>query len=740
MPDPVWKQKLDRLTGLADRRRLEVEPVDYHTAMVNFEAVIQRTKELWGSTKAEKWPAVQSKDIKTLINNATTRARKARDPWLALTMLGLAEEELEARSRLQVDTALALKDAYVTLTNLSARVEDLVPDHGPEPEGIEKLRNPLATSLERHEAAKRDFRAGLWNRAHAEAIHSQTVCKQVTKKLSMWHWRGSMTLDLQQGGYTMHGMDESLLSQIESEGVCLALALDWLGGGDLKGDGVQDGRVAMKHRFWQAGYTLDSPDDSDDELRAKALKLAGMLGKTEGLDKVKAARDQTKATLLLMERELEQKVQQNKVFRNQVKEWSKVFVDAKAKISRIDETRKDTDEPLWKESERAKLVIERDLAMTAMTNSQKDLRTMDSEETAQREFVAKLREELERLEKAVVDEEEVAISDHYPAMQKMAAKHRELQRQWDLAAPGGGVRVPSRMMQDMGVKLVKDGTIPTRPLGTDFLTEGQIRQALEMVADAEPGSPHHYQIAVYGPPGGHAMALKVSRSKAPDRVLTLEFFDPNHGAFSLSTLERLQRLVLDIWGSWGKQWTALTTMKMEPTGTGSPEVIDPGEPLDLFDADMVVLEDGLQRVQNHPGVPPRLKPQFTEIITKIRKLRPTKRDDEFGHLEFKRARVHMQETRTRMEKVLLDGDGWLALKRQCAGIDPIGNPDHVLVANAVKLATLSWTAGNVDRAMVQLAGAVQVLLAPVRFDPVDLDTSDDIIEGPLEGHDDEVDD
>ena len=226
MPDPAWKQKLDRLTHEADRRRKEQQPVDFKTALATFEAAVRNTRKLWGTTAADEWPTPQKKDLTKMVNSAQQLAREKSNPWLALTMIGVVDEELTARAKLRKDTALALKDAFLTLKKLSSEVEALVPKDGPEPEGIHKLREPLATALERQEAAREDLRAGMWARAHSEAVRGRTVCKQVRKKLAMWDWRGAMTLDLQQGGYTLHGMDESLLSQVESQGVCKALALD----------------------------------------------------------------------------------------------------------------------------------------------------------------------------------------------------------------------------------------------------------------------------------------------------------------------------------------------------------------------------------------------------------------------------------------------------------------------------------------------------------------------------------
>ena len=155
---------------------------------------------------------------------------------------------------------------------------------GPPPEGKEE-----AATRARLEAWAEDFAGYI-----ASDPSKKTIKREMARAVKRIKWLeeqasgGAMQLNVQQASWRSDGDWEPLLKSIGSSGVCLALTLDWLGGGGNP-DSLEDGELSQKVQVsQQAGRIQRALENSRHpsilEARRKELEK-------ETVEALKAVRD-----------------------------------------------------------------------------------------------------------------------------------------------------------------------------------------------------------------------------------------------------------------------------------------------------------------------------------------------------------------------------------------------------------------------------------------------------------------
>ncbi len=428
--------------------------------------------------------------------------------------------------------------------------------------------------------------------------------------------RAGKTLDLVQGSVIGDG-GQDLLTQIDSKGVCLALALDWLTLPPDDGSGVVSGQITQKHLQWQTTYQLEGlfgrRNPEDVLVRVRAYR-----GDPKALAVVKdweAATERIKALLA----EIRHNEDALKQVRVGLENQEKIKKEAQAEYTRVkDDTTLDSTARELELDRLDDLITD---TMGIIANIKAGIERMTKAIATARDGMEPCRREIERLR---VDKDVLAglFVEQWDVLTAVERSYSEQRSWWQDVLNRWVSLVPTALAARMGVVYDGDTTAlvagPDERLSADSFAEMVVLK----VTDLDDGQSGRWEVSLELDNGGHALGLKATHGT--DGGWLIDFLDPNVGAFQFTGLDafetHLQKLIDTIYPGQLKA-ARMHPIKVLGTDTDS-EVVGP-KPQDRWYDDWLEAKRWADRattaLEGHRGA---LKAGIEARILRLKRLLP----------------------------------------------------------------------------------------------------------------------
>ncbi len=221
----------------------------------DFDLALRDLTNMEGRNDADEWPEV----ITAPFADARLKADRLRTSDLdaAIDVLNKATAEVDRRAKQLAKLEKIRRKLGDRLGNAADTLEGYVSDVEDEiPPRLTALQEDHGRARQTGGAWGRIIDLGRWDLADSKLEEVRKAIAQVAVDVLNYRWEADMALEISQSTYSPDDGNEALLSQLDSEGVCLAMSLDWLGhGGSKAGPGEkQQGDVSASHLKWQAVY------------------------------------------------------------------------------------------------------------------------------------------------------------------------------------------------------------------------------------------------------------------------------------------------------------------------------------------------------------------------------------------------------------------------------------------------------------------------------------------------------
>ncbi len=476
-------------------------------------------------------------------------------------------------------------------------LEKLTKEAGtPTPKNLSDLKDSLEDFLVRAKAFGVQVDEGEWSEAIPLGERLANELASLRIAILNLPWEGDLALEVSQGTYT-GGRDQPLLIELDSEGVCQAMVLDWIGHGGSGVDGgtKKKGSVSIEHLRWQATYTLDKilTEVGDEGAKKVVVQEKGLRPEED------VKRDLRRLKRIL--NPLEEAISRAESYKSRHQGKLETYEETIAENGEIlDDIRKAirlkrTNQPLTgklleyygKEKisslEAQVLFYEDEVAYATRKKREIDdsiARTMEAVKES-RPLVAALREA-----KEILDREDRYLEQQVELKMERAEELSRvfsgLDDQWRKEV-AKELMIPDSALRGAGLR-AKKGTGHEVALDSHGDQSKEIADFLgELLDRAKPGEPMSFSIGVEMKEGWHAIALRCT--PPPDETATwdIEIFDPNYGGYRFSDVKR----AVAFWVRLGTvfyedaPWTKMVCFQVEPRGTslktGGVLGDDPGE-------------------------------------------------------------------------------------------------------------------------------------------------------------------
>lgn len=227
--------------------------------------------ELWGEVKPYHWSSPHKEKAKRY--KADGEDLEDVDLSMALQSYTRGREYI----RLRLAHGKELKSDVGRLRMYTEEAETLLEEYEseagtPTPEPLRALRSALEEAKEKAQPVYTAHAERRWEDGLTISKQARLSMRKVHVAVMNHAFEGSLALEVSQGTYTPGDEDIALLAQLSNSGVCLAMAMDWLGSGGsgVPGGTKRTGHVSLSHLKWQATYELDQ--DLGARLREKGIE------------------------------------------------------------------------------------------------------------------------------------------------------------------------------------------------------------------------------------------------------------------------------------------------------------------------------------------------------------------------------------------------------------------------------------------------------------------------------------
>jgi hypothetical protein len=542
-------------TALASQDDLVVSDGKILITQVN--AFLKSVPKLKKRNDFKRWPEVWQTDTTEAIQETDrllTGGLLLRAAALASTIEDLFPRR---RDRLEAITA-SFKRTQKRIDGADEKLQEIAPDE-PVPQDYTDLVKRLGvvkTGLTQATTAWE----GLGDADAVESILSKQdgEVAEIFISAKMYAFKGAKTLHMMQGAYTAPGASTTLLSQIDSEGVCLAMSMDWLGLGGSKSEPgtIVDGQITARHTRWQAQGTLEGTilqsmrAIEHDESHLTAFKRAA------------SYIEPAKELLTTLKTEL-----------------SELPAERDDLTRRINERRVeiDTENLLLRELGFDEVDPKEDFTLVDLTAQLTDVQTRLADAPggilAQKLLIVQLKE-LAKATSAPVEHDgvELDVDDLSDQLERALLARQRAERKRQEQFGTGGPILPSANYRAFGIEPVPEDPLTVE--GSKLVEGGKLTASdvegflSDLVDSVEPGEPQGFEIGLRIPEG-HSTAARVTRP-APEDIggaPDIELFDPNIGAYRFNSKEAavacFRAWFTDIYEC---SWTHMSAKKMRQTG------------------------------------------------------------------------------------------------------------------------------------------------------------------------------
>lgn len=588
------------------------------------DAAKEELENAWAKADVDKWPARARKTVQALrLQVGLGLGSNAKTAALAKVATGqiedLAKERKHAlavknQSKPKKSDKTSLDDTFPTETHGTGRHAELL-EEATSIRSDSKLLPPL-------------WESGDWRKLIAVGTPIAMRLKQLRKDIALQEFRADCSLVMNQGDWKRPGQEEALLDQLDSQGICQAMVLDFLGKGGTgnePGD-LQEGQITSTHVMTQSMGTLNGVIGAN---LAEALEKQAQQAERRAVQSRQQVTTDEEAIARLEEQRLEAA--------SAISLESEAQLAATSAISRLEaELRRRRDFVLQlvqkvpasqpdKDGMVASAGELADQTEASLKGWREYARTSAANQLAWEQHAVRLDTQklaLEEKRDGALESARKTLADARGLRQDAGKLRAEAKRLLD-CPDMVGKELPSAMLEAFGVELVEGSLQTVEPAG-ELLTDAEVLGLVQRALNGlDAGVPTGMQISVkYAGGAGHAIGLHAT-APAEGGSWDIEFLDPNQNAYRFTDRSRFETFLPTFYETIGADWAHMGINRFQASGRGGegPGVSGPSVE-QTWNADWPVVTSTYEETLKLPRLSKVVLDEVRDAMKKIASLFP----------------------------------------------------------------------------------------------------------------------
>ncbi|MCB9671848.1 MAG: hypothetical protein H6736_18575 [Alphaproteobacteria bacterium] len=604
--------------------------------------MIQKVKEIWKANRIASWPDQTRLTLEKLRDDGIEHARAKRYKKAQAILETLRKEVLD------IHTARHHSKKLMESTDPSKKS---ITKHFPKKEEcderqlelVKELRGKMKKAQDIWDQGKSLHEVDAFFQAAKNFESAKVISSEAVSRARSEPFRESATIEINQDVFSTSEDGTPLLDLLQSQGVCHALVLDFLGSGESGGEpgSPVKGKITSKHVKAQAQYELahKMTGEKTEKIleQAKKLTLEEITSYEQQIEvcehNLEYARERLQEARDLQSRVGPDLAEATRLLQLKQGEYSQVEgypdFDGKAETLVIVQRRVDALQQRVDELTRVKNGADEDVRRFGELGTQCEglIQTLTREKTSRESEVDGLREQLKHLTKQA----------------------RKLVELYEKSSNPGFT--PSVLLEQFGVQYKEDGTLTHKPETGDFLTGEEVAKALvDSLAKVAKGAEGSFQISVTLAEGGHAIGMRGKH--AEDDSWVIDWFDPNANGYQFDTVDKFLTFL-------GKYYKTVYSSKWKKVKTSEVSITPPTDTVntllgpsarEAFEQDYEDFDDLCKKMIGDPVFPRKLGEELAgEALTAYNRLPDV---DTATEIDLLIARNRLEDIRARLREAI----------------------------------------------------------------------------------------
>lgn len=666
----VWGKKADDMRAqAAAAAAVDMRPQDIAKLMKRVEEV----DKTWAQNEVDNWPDAPKDALGALRVSVDIRRNRAlrendndlRRPILAeaFQILDQLEDKIKSTGKLrqvckEEQTVVAATGKTVS-RSLKAKTKEL----GAEDESIKRLNADKASILERFREVKSDIAAtGQFELATIEFKKLVVRMNQLNSDLNALEFAEFETVTINQGTFKRPESDIPILDEVDSQGVCKAMVLDFLsiGGSHQAAGSPVQAQITSQHFQAQNAYGL--------ALKQAALDSVDVFAHSE----IPAELDDLKAQLVTSQQGLDYAAQAIRNLQQQVTGVDAQIADSNRMIAARQVSLQNINATVPATvPEKAQML---QAIATEIEQYRVQLADQQRRKATAEDLLGQWQTHLLALQGAhqdLVDKKTDASNRARALMETtktLADKAMELQKDFSDKKAMSGPLLPSSVLEQFGLSLVEDSLQTTTPDGKNLTGDEVVAAVTRFIDGLDAGATSAAQISVQFENGGHAIGLRVKKPGDAVPDWDIEFFDPNANGYRFDDLGKFTGFLPKFYkATYTETWRSISLFKLDVAQ--EKPVDDPNSLLGptvaaAWAEDWGAVKSSYEQAVYHPNLPGVLVQQAKDLVKKIEGIFPMHDPASGTHVDLSVARNYLVQLGTFCKAILAEQDTYDALQAE----------------------------------------------------------------------------
>lgn len=707
----VWNKRTE---DIREQARQSAGTDTRATDLAELDKRIELENRFWTDKEVDTWPDGPRLALDGLRQTIALRRAKAglepdaglRKPILreALNLLDALHTQIDKTAKLRARCKEVSKEVQELGKSVSKLLKTQAKAIGEDDEDIIRMTQEKDSIVQqRRHVLDNIAGVGQFETATVEFQKLKARLNKLFSDLNGLEFREFQTMSINQGTFARPGQDIALLDQTDSNGVCKAMVLDFLGvGGSNQEAGKPiEAQITSRHFQAQNSYGLSSKQATLNAVDVFAQSKIGdeIDDLEEQLRRNQTAIDTARDTIDRLGRQITGVQAQILQSQTMLQNRQQALLNANTEI------------PASFAGKGQML----DAIGNEVRQYQQQLQDQQQRERQAQDLLRQWRDHLQRLDTTHRDLESRKTEavrtarDLMEATRTLSEKAIELTREFEQKKAMSGPLLPSAVLDMFGLALVEDSVQETLPTGKTMTADevvGAVRTFLDGIPEAVPISA---QISVSMKEGNHAIGLRATRPGGEVASWDIEFFDPNANGYRFSDLGKFLGFLPKFYANfYASAWTALRIFTLEVASPKSPE--DPQSLLGpsvatAWKEDWGAVQDVCIDALSHPNLPAVLIGQIKDMMKKIEGIFPVHAPETATQVDLKIARTYLAQLGGMCLKMLEEQENYDLL--QAVALESLKTGGNQAARDHYATAVRLHSEGNIVGGYVQLNIAIE---------------------------------
>jgi tetratricopeptide (TPR) repeat protein len=573
----------------------------------------------------------------------------------------------------------------------------------------------LATKL--HKRANAALGKGKLIDAEIHLDKAQRIIYGIARACQLAEFKGNQTIQMQQEAFRRPDQDSGVLAEMQSEGVCLSMVLDWIGGGgsDAEPGAPIEGKITSKHKFTQNAYLLGGLLQDRVSLDLDKAGFQELLKKSEKIQKATELQlGEARKTARVAEQLLEN-------LQQELSSASEALKRQEAGRKNISEKVEDKDPNKAEVLQLIQLEIDKlGLKLSSLESGVEETEEELQQARDQVTLLEKIALSVSKLNQEQIAEMTETLAGHLAQVTTLskALKARASKHYADY--PGSGPLMPSVMLEMYGVELIKtrenriwsyDSSSDSYQVLPGSQVQSQFESELKKLPLGKTTGVHIY--VVLSTNSGHAIGLNVKRpGEASSDDWDIELLDPNYNGYRYKKLSEFLVFIKRFYEKMYNNWIVLglnqikvvaSEKRLDKDPSQDPSTVIGGSVSDAWDDDWRAISTLLRQAAQLKRMPEPVTDDLNALKRKIERLVPE--PGAATEADWLIARTYLERLRSLCGAAIASVQTYQTLESQALthlSSLPMDDPAQTAFVKAGKL----FLAGDLEAAVKEIRGVL----------------------------------